>query len=412
MRRWLTGGSTPTSPSSAWAASAAPAAFFAARRGRRVIGLERFELGGHVRGASHDHSRIIRRSYHTEHYVRLTAAAYDAWREVEAASGERCVWITGGVDLFPPGAAIDASTYTSAMDAARCPVRDAGRHRGAPPLAGLLGGRRRPGALPGRDRAGVAGPGGAAPASAWPRPTGPTSAVVAWCASSGRAPEGVDLLVDGLDRPLRAAFGRPGRRRLDQRAARRAREPTLPLTVLQEQVSYYHVDDATPFGHGTLPGLDLDGRAELLRLPHLRARRGQDRPGLRRGRRSPPTTGATSRIPAILARTDAFGRACFGGRLGPVAHTATCLYTLTPDRDFVLDRVPGHPCVLVAQGAAHGFKFAAWFGRTLAALAAGGGRPTTSPPSPSTDRPCVSPLERRPGWCDASELDRRGSIRR
>jgi sarcosine oxidase len=75
---------------------------------------------------------------------------------------------------------------------------------------------------------------------------------------------------------------------------------------------------------------------------------------------------------AILRRTDDFARRFFGGRLGAPVHTATCLYTLTPDRDFVLDRVPGHPRVLVAQGAAHGFKFVAWFGRTLAALAAGG----------------------------------------
>src|SRR5262245_35124718 len=69
-------------------------AYFAARRGLRVVGLERFDLGGHHRGASHDHSRILRRSYHTEHYVRLTAAAYSAWREVEAASGQPCVWTT------------------------------------------------------------------------------------------------------------------------------------------------------------------------------------------------------------------------------------------------------------------------------------------------------------------------------
>ena len=80
-------------------------ALFAARLGQRVLGLEQFELGGHHRGASHDHSRIIRRSYHTEHYVRLTADAYGAWREVEAVSGEQCVWVTGGLDLFPPGAA-------------------------------------------------------------------------------------------------------------------------------------------------------------------------------------------------------------------------------------------------------------------------------------------------------------------
>jgi sarcosine oxidase len=44
----------------------------------------------------------------------------------------------------------------------------------------------------------------------------------------------------------------------------------------------------------------------------------------------------------------------------------TCLYTLTPDRDFVLDTVPGHPGLQVALGSAHGFKFASWFGRALA----------------------------------------------
>jgi sarcosine oxidase len=51
--------------------------------------------------------------------------------------------------------------------------------------------------------------------------------------------------------------------------------------------------------------------------------------------------------------------------------TTTCLYTLTPDRDFVLDAVPGHRDVFVALGAAHGFKFAALFGEILRDLALG-----------------------------------------
>ena len=92
-------------------------AWFAARTGHSVIGLERFDLGGHHRGASHDHSRIIRHSYHTPHYVELTRHAYDAWREVEAESGETCVHITGGIDLFPQGAVIDSKTYRESMDA-------------------------------------------------------------------------------------------------------------------------------------------------------------------------------------------------------------------------------------------------------------------------------------------------------
>ncbi|MFL6132015.1 MAG: FAD-dependent oxidoreductase, partial [Nocardioidaceae bacterium] len=45
-----------------------------AGRGHSVIGLEKFALG-HARGASHDTSRILRHSYHTPAYVRLTQEA-------------------------------------------------------------------------------------------------------------------------------------------------------------------------------------------------------------------------------------------------------------------------------------------------------------------------------------------------
>ncbi|MEP6814010.1 MAG: FAD-dependent oxidoreductase, partial [Marmoricola sp.] len=49
-----------------------------AQRGNSVVGLERLELG-HTRGASHDTSRILRHSYHTPSYVRLTQEAYADW---------------------------------------------------------------------------------------------------------------------------------------------------------------------------------------------------------------------------------------------------------------------------------------------------------------------------------------------
>ena len=91
-------------------------AWEATRRGLSVIGFEQFELG-HERGASHDTSRILRHSYHTPHYVELTFRAYDAWAELERDSGITLVTQAGGVDLFPPDAAIDITTYTSSMDA-------------------------------------------------------------------------------------------------------------------------------------------------------------------------------------------------------------------------------------------------------------------------------------------------------
>src|SRR5262249_34377890 len=56
---------------------------------------------------------------------------------------------------------------------------------------------------------------------------------------------------------------------------------------------------------------------------------------------------------------------------GPPGRSLRCQYTLTPDRDFVLDRVPGHGDVVGGLGAAHGFKFAPTFGRLLADLVTG-----------------------------------------
>jgi sarcosine oxidase len=60
------------------------------------------------------------------------------------------------------------------------------------------------------------------------------------------------------------------------------------------------------------------------------------------------------------------------GALGPEIYTRTCLYTLTPDRDFVIDAVPEADGVFVAIGAGHAFKFASLIGQTLAQLALDG----------------------------------------
>ncbi len=87
-----------------------------ARRGHRVLGLEQFALG-HVRGASHDTSRILRHSYHTPEYVRLTFEAYDDWARLERDAGEDLVTVVGGLDLFPPDPAIGMADYTCSLAA-------------------------------------------------------------------------------------------------------------------------------------------------------------------------------------------------------------------------------------------------------------------------------------------------------
>lgn len=74
------------------------ALYHLARRGKRVLGLERFDLL-HDRGSSHGLTRIIRLAYF-EHpsYVPLLRRAYELWRELEAEAGERLLHITGIVE--------------------------------------------------------------------------------------------------------------------------------------------------------------------------------------------------------------------------------------------------------------------------------------------------------------------------
>jgi sarcosine oxidase len=77
-----------------------------------------------------------------------------------------------------------------------------------------------------------------------------------------------------------------------------------------------------------------------------------------------------------FARVEAFMRRYLPSALGPVIRTKTCLYTLTPDRDFVIDLVPGHPNVSFAIGAGHAFKFASVIGRILGELVVEGSTPS------------------------------------
>src|SRR5919198_5118609 len=93
------------------------AAYHLAKRGLRVLGIERFERG-HTLGSSGGLSRIIRLSYY-EHpdYVPLLRRAWDLWRELESESGESLLTQTGGLYLGPPegklvpGALLSARTH-------------------------------------------------------------------------------------------------------------------------------------------------------------------------------------------------------------------------------------------------------------------------------------------------------------
>jgi sarcosine oxidase len=69
-----------------------------AKRGRRVLGLERFDIP-HAMGSSHGVNRIIRLAYYEDpSYVPLLRRAFELWRELETGFGEQLLFITGSVD--------------------------------------------------------------------------------------------------------------------------------------------------------------------------------------------------------------------------------------------------------------------------------------------------------------------------
>ncbi len=85
-----------------------------ADRGASVLGIERF-APGHGRGSSHGQSRLIRRAYF-EHpdYVPLVERAFDAWHELEQRTGETLFHKIGLLQVGPADGAVLAGVRESA----------------------------------------------------------------------------------------------------------------------------------------------------------------------------------------------------------------------------------------------------------------------------------------------------------
>ena len=345
-------------------------AYELASRGHSVVGLERFELG-HANGASHDASRILRHSYHTAAYVRLTQDAYADWARLEVASGRSLVTKVGGLDLFPPDAAIPAIDYTDSLTEVGIDyeVLDAAQVAARWPQLNLASDVM---ALYQRDAAIVpAGLGTrtmqeqATSLGADLRPNSPVTGV------QDLGERGVEVetaagtircrgLVVCADAWVNDVVGHLGIR--------------VPVEVTLEQVTYFQPTEPARFGPERMPlwiwmddpcyyGFPSYGEATI--------KAAQDCGG-------PivdPDGRTSDRDPAMEQRLAAFVGDLLPGSGEPV-RSSRCQYTLTPDRDFVIAPVPGHESVVVGLGAAHGFKFAPTFGRLLADLVVDGGTGT------------------------------------
>ncbi len=340
------------------------AVYWASRRvGGDVLGVEQFGLG-HVRGGSEDHSRIIRLSYHTPGYVELAKAAYLAWEEVEVDSGEPLVLTTGGLDLAPQDAAIGLEDYRASMSAAGVEFEelDAGgvmrrwpQWRLNDDVMALF-----------QERSGIA-------MASRANSTHRRLAVEHGATLMDGSEVGGIREVDGEVEML--VGGRPERVGSLIIAAGAWTAPLLaglgfrvPLQVTLEQVVYLDPRDLLQFHPSRFPiwiwmdepsfyGFPVFGeravkvawdRCEILTDPETRSFQ--------------PRSDVTDAVSGFAARY-------LPGAAGPVRVAKTCLYTLTPDRDFIVDRVPGTENIYAVVGAGHAFKFASLLGKILVDLA-------------------------------------------
>jgi sarcosine oxidase len=339
-------------------------AYHLAQAGVEVVGFEQFELG-HVRGASHDTSRIIRHSYESEDYVRLAVGAYQEWADFERASGETFVTETGGLVFCAPDTPVPADEYAAALSAVGIPFE-------------LL------------DPQEVA--------ARWPNVHLPEGTVTVYTPSSGIVPAARSVAALQIHARIRGAVLRANCpvERLEPVdggvVVHSARGPVLarkvvvtadawtnallaplgasvPLEVMQEQVTYFVPEDPGAFALGTFPNWIWEGPVAYYGFPTY----------------GEPTIKAARDVSQIAADPDArtfvpseerigelqrFLRGIFDGS-GEVLRTVTCQYAITPGREFVLDSVPQHPDVIVGLGAGHAFKYTPVIGRILAELATG-----------------------------------------
>jgi sarcosine oxidase len=343
------------------------AAYWASRRvGADVLGVEQFELG-HLRGGSEDHSRIIRLSYHTPGYVELAKSAYDAWEQVEVDSGEPLVLRTGGLDLAPSDAAIGLDDYRSSMAAAGVPFEelDAGEVMRRWPqwkldddVTALF-----------QEKSGIAMASRAnATHRRLARENGATLMDGSEVAGVREVDGEVEIVIDGKPLRIGSLIVAAGAWTASILAGLGFR---LPLEVTLEQVVYLGSANLLSFHPSRFPiwiwmdepsfyGFPVFGepavkiswdRCEIVTDPETRSFEPRD---------------------DVTETVSSFATSHLPGAAGPVRIAKTCLYTLTPDRDFIVDRVPGTDNIFMAVGAGHAFKFASLLGRLLVELALDG----------------------------------------
>ena len=152
--------------------------------------------------------------------------------------------------------------------------------------------------------------------------------------------------------------------------------PGIPVAATAQTVAYYpRADDGASwptFIEWTDRGFAWYEVPSSGGAPGVKV--GEHRPGPR----VDPAEGPFEPDADALAATTEYARRRFPGLIASPVHAETCLYEMTPDERFVLDR--RGPIVVGTGGSGHAFKFTPLLGEILADLAQG------SPPAVPIER--------------------------
>jgi sarcosine oxidase len=340
------------------------ACFELARRGRKVLGLEQYPLV-HDRGSSHGHTRIIRTAYY-EHpnYVPLLRRAFTRWYELEQRVGRHllteCPCLNIGPADGPLVAGVKASAQQHGLTVKELTADEISRRtpfRFPDTFTGVL--ERQAGFLYVEEcvRAHIDS------AVSLGAEVHAEEPVREWKADDG----GVEVTTDKQTYRAAKLVVTAG-----AWATKLLADLGVPLTVMRQVMVWFDVSanastfrrDRFPMFIADVPGGPFHG------LPAI------DEAGLKVARhygalhqKTPDAIdwdATTQDVPPVKGFLDRYVIV----PMGEVTRGQVCLYTLTPDKHFVIDLHPKHPRVAVACGfSGHGFKFASVVGEILADLA-------------------------------------------
>lgn len=343
----------------------AATAWAATRRGLSTAVLEQF-TPGHKNGSSHGSARIVRRAYADPLYVRMTGQALELWRELETDAATTLLRVVGGLDH--------------------------GRRRDAEGVAARLADAGVPYELLPADEAERRWPGMRFDSTVLFHPDAGTldadRAIAAFLERAGA--RGAEVRHESAVRRI-TVLGEDAVRlethNGESITARRAvvaagawvadlvgdLAPLPPLAVTEEQVFHFprHDPAAPPW-----PTVVHKDRLSMYSLPGGRDGGHPDTRKVGEHQAGRPTTAGTRdhRIdPVARERATAYVREWLPGLVPEPFHEATCLYTTTPNEDFILDR--RGPLVVCSPCSGHGAKFAPLIGETAADLAVGTAEP-------------------------------------